>query len=305
MINQQPQCTVYTVPEKTKDGKTFEDIYSDLTAPFPPEAHSERVLGKDKNGKWTYWVYVPWQQIRERLIKVVGLRGFAIETTGYWFDEQGNPIVQIRLNILGVVREGIGYTTTHQSFKGNKSQTTYADAYKNAAEEFGIGAYIDDQEFVIRYLWQNATDAKTKAIAQKLAGQYSLNLKYLRQEAKEAQPKIERTSTSIDQQKADQVRAVRSVTGHSQDNIKAMTGGQHPAKLSSNEFEELLKALVVGAAKSQGHLDETNTKQAYQGLDSMVAIAKASGRTDLGNVAIDWLTNKAPHYRQLPKLIKI
>lgn len=181
-MNQQPQSTIYTVPEKTKDGRTFNDLYPELIAPFPPEAHKERVIGRDRQGKTTYWVYLPWQAIRDRLIQVVGVQGFIFETTGYWLDESGNPVIQVRLNILGVVKEALGFHTAHEKFQGNKSQVTLADAYKNAAEEFGIGAYIDDQPFVIRYLWQNATDQETKLIAQKLAGQHGLKLKRLRQE---------------------------------------------------------------------------------------------------------------------------
>ncbi|GEM_PF-2595107 len=182
-MNQQPQSTTYTVPEKTKDGRTFDKIYPELIAPFPPEAHKERVIGRNRQGRTTYWVYLPWQAIRERLIQVVGVQNFIFETIGYWLDESGNPVIQVRLNILGVVKEALGFHTAHEKFGGNKSQVTLADAYKNAAEEFGIGAYIDDQPFTIRYLWQNATNQETKTIAQKLAGQYGLRLKQLRQEA--------------------------------------------------------------------------------------------------------------------------
>lgn len=307
-MNQQPQATIYEVPQKTQDGRTFEDIYQDLIAPFPPEAHKERVLGKNRNGKQTYWVYLPWQTIRQRLIEVVGIRNFIFETVGYWLDESGNPVVQVRLNILGVVKEGIGYTTSHESFKGNKSQTTYADAYKNAAEEFGIGAYLDDQPYVIRYLWQNATDEQTKQIAQKLAGQYSLRLKTLRQNAKEAQaqtqPKPPAQMPAVNHQQAAQVKAVREATKHTTDNILAITHGKHPASLTQAEFEELLKTLVISKAKSYGYLDQTNTKEAYQGLDGCIAIAKAAGRTDLDQVVINWLTEKAPHYPRFPRLMK-
>jgi hypothetical protein len=68
-------------------------------------------------------------------------------------------VVRCKLTIASVTREGVGNSDAYKeknksggySF-GSPIECATADAFKNAAEMFGIGAYLDDQEFVVRYL---------------------------------------------------------------------------------------------------------------------------------------------------------
>ena len=122
------------------------DIYEQLKAPFPPEDHSDRVL--PGGGKW---VYIPWQKSRDRLSEVCP----------NWECAYSDPlicgdltVIRCRLTIEGVTREGVGNSEAYPDKKryGSPIELARADAFKEAAEQFGIGAYIDDQPFVAQYL---------------------------------------------------------------------------------------------------------------------------------------------------------
>lgn len=131
----------------------LEDILDKLQAPFLPEEHKERKI--PGGGRW---LFVPWQTIRERLNKVAGV---------HWEVRYDQPVVvadylsvKCRLIICGVVREGIGndkaFPELNESGKaktfGAPIENATADAFKNAAEQFGIAAYLDDQKKTIALL---------------------------------------------------------------------------------------------------------------------------------------------------------
>ena len=129
----------------------FQEILIELKKPFPPEDHKEREL---KGGK--KWFFVPWQTIRSRLNEVCP----------EWEVRWENPIllgedcsVVCTLTIAGISRQAIGVATNIEySSKGNVMsrgtgiERAVADGFKNAAENFGVCAYLDDQEFVIKHL---------------------------------------------------------------------------------------------------------------------------------------------------------
>lgn len=129
------------------------DIISQLKQPFDAADHKDRDL--PGGGKW---FYIPWQKIRDRLDEVYP----------GWEMEWGQPqyidkycMVSCTLTIAGVKRQEIGNAQIEiLSSKGNDMsrgtpiERAKADAFKNAAEAFGVGAYLDDQKFVTKWLQQ-------------------------------------------------------------------------------------------------------------------------------------------------------
>jgi len=65
----------------------------------------------------------------------------------------------LQITIARISREAVGNAKITQLSKsgndmsrGTPIERAIADAFKNAAESFGVAAYLDDQKFVIRYL---------------------------------------------------------------------------------------------------------------------------------------------------------
>jgi len=88
----------------------------------------------------------------------------------------GNLKVKMRIavTIAGVSREAIGNAKIQQLSKsgnemsrGTPIERAIADAFKNAAESFGVGAYLDDQEYVVRYL-HNKNDPRWRTLKQQM-----------------------------------------------------------------------------------------------------------------------------------------
>jgi hypothetical protein len=118
---------------------------------FPASDHKKRKVPGGKE-----WWYVPWQLIRQRLDRVC---------PDEWTVEYGQPYylgdlchISCRLTICGIAREGVGSAKLelisnegNDMARGNPIERAVADAFKNAAEQFGIAGYLDEQ-----------TDDKTK-----------------------------------------------------------------------------------------------------------------------------------------------
>lgn len=145
----------------------LKEIFEALTRPFPPEMHQERDL--PGGGRW---LFVPWQAIRDRLNEVCP----------DWQVEYGTPfylekycVVNCKLTICGVTREAWGNAEIELLSKSGKSmargngiERAIADAFKNAAESFGVAAYLDEQsadkrDFTIRYLHSQGDGRGVKA----------------------------------------------------------------------------------------------------------------------------------------------
>ena len=127
------------------------EIIAQLKKPFTPDQHKDRAL----KGGGT-WFFIPWQLIRDRVSEV----------DPNYSQEFGSPqyldkfcYVSCTLTICGVSRQAIGNAEIElissngkNMERGNCIERAIADAFKNAAESFGIAAYLDDQEAVIRTL---------------------------------------------------------------------------------------------------------------------------------------------------------
>jgi hypothetical protein len=134
----------------TPDIERLKAVLTELKKPFQPEDHQERKIP----GGGT-WFFIPWQTIRERIETVV---------PDYEF-EFADPVfvahlctVRCKMTICGVSRTAIGNAELDgNGGRGTPVEVAVADAYKNAAEAFGVAAYLDDQsenkrEFTVNYL---------------------------------------------------------------------------------------------------------------------------------------------------------
>lgn len=134
----------------------FRDIICKLKEPFVPEDHEERDL--PGGGKW---FYVRWQKIRDRLDEVCP----------QWQESYTAPVyldkyctIGCTITINGVSRQRWGNAEIEllsrsgkDMSRGTPIERAVADAFKSAAESFGVAAYLDEQaadkrEFTIRYL---------------------------------------------------------------------------------------------------------------------------------------------------------
>lgn len=129
------------------------ELIEKLKAYFPANAYRDRKL--QGGGKW---FFLKWQTIRDRLDQVVP----------GWSCTYSDPlivgdlvVIRCKMTIAGVTREGVGNSNAYKErtlegqgeYKfGSPVECAVADAFKNAAEQFGVGAHIDDQKALAMYL---------------------------------------------------------------------------------------------------------------------------------------------------------
>ncbi|MEH1902491.1 MAG: Rad52/Rad22 family DNA repair protein [Nostoc sp.] len=125
----------------------LEEILPKLQDWFAPEEHKDRTLRG--GGRW---FYVPHQSITQRLNAVC---------PGHWHTKVNSTniagdytVVMVELTICGVTRTGIGDDKTFPEVNdqgkakiiGTPPVRAFRSAFKDAAEQFGICAYLDDQK---------------------------------------------------------------------------------------------------------------------------------------------------------------
>ncbi|WP_174711343.1 Rad52/Rad22 family DNA repair protein [Nostoc sp. TCL240-02] len=153
-------------------------IQSELKKPFPASLHEFRELPGGKK-----WVFLKWQTIRERLDEV----------TPEWISDYseiqylGNDaICRCGITILGVRKEAIASVPISITSSGGKEMSRgsaadrlAAEALKNTAEAWGVGRYLDDQVFTIRYLWERMSELDDGACGEvrRLSEQYKIQVK--------------------------------------------------------------------------------------------------------------------------------
>ena len=147
------------------------EITQKLDQPFAPEDYKERPLpGGDR------WLYVSWQKYRERLDSVC-----------VWEDSYSDfsypddrCVVTCTITIGGHKRQGVGsvplveYSKSgKECSRGTPEDRAVAQAFKHAAEQWGLGRHIDDQAFLTRYLRQYH-DGRPVAYSRKNQNQYTM-----------------------------------------------------------------------------------------------------------------------------------
>lgn len=127
------------------------EIITHLKTWFPPEAHKERDL--PGGGRW---FYIPWQLIRERFDEVCPDWQVSYSEPTYLGDYCS---ITCTITVQGISKQGVGNaeilllsSSGKNMARGTPIERATADAFKNAAEAWGVGRYLDEQ-----------TDPKTKA----------------------------------------------------------------------------------------------------------------------------------------------
>lgn len=170
------------------------EVLEKLKQPFPPEDHKKRKLPGQGE-----WIFVPWQKIRDRLDQILPLD---------WEVKYSDPVtvgdylvIRCQLTILisqgGITREGLGNDKAFPELNeqgrpkiiGTPPERARADAFRGAAEEFGICGYLDDQAFTRQHVSNN-------------------NHKLSQFRSESARP------TDLDPQYAAKIAQVREVTKH-------------------------------------------------------------------------------------------
>lgn len=140
------------------------DLKQKLKAILPTACHELR----DLPGGGIY-AFIAWQQVRARLDEICN---FEIEFN--------DPVIvddvcciRCTIAIEGTKRQGLGVcSVVKKGIRGTFVESAVADAFKNAAEQFGIGAYLDDPK------WQLQLKTNTSLVAvykQKKLGQHPSN----------------------------------------------------------------------------------------------------------------------------------
>lgn len=154
-------------------------IQAELKKPFPAPLHEIRELP----GGAKKWVFLRWQTVRERLDEVVP--DWTIDHSEIQY-LNNDAICRCGITILGVRKEAIASVPItlmskagNDMARGSAADRLAAEALKNAAETWGIGRYLDDQPFTIRYLWENrySLDDRMLGEIRKLSEQYKLQFK--------------------------------------------------------------------------------------------------------------------------------
>lgn len=264
------------VSEKTPNGKTYREIERDLLEPLPAEWHEIKKLGfsKDLNIN-TYYGFCPWWRLRERLRQIVGSGGFRFEVVETYLSSDGDPVTVGILNILGVEHQGIGYGRSHGSYKGGKEEIAWADAFKNAAEQHGLGAYLDDQRALVLHLLA-AKHPEAKAIADILKVQFIKSRAITAHDLKKARGQVDESPSPSPSQPQDkpqptaiavkpktvvappppdrhylypqhnvQTKAIRELLGMSAEEVLKESFGKHPGDLPLEDYEDLICRLAL------------------------------------------------------------
>lgn len=140
------------------------ELKQNLKATLPIACHELR----DLPGGGIY-AFIAWQQVRNRLDDICN---FEIEFN--------DPVIvddvcciRCTIAIEGVKRQGLGVcSVVKKGIRGTFVESAVADAFKNAAEQFGIGAYLDDP------IWQQQLKTNASLLAvyrQKKTGQHPSN----------------------------------------------------------------------------------------------------------------------------------
>lgn len=210
------------------------DTIGQLKAWFPPEAHKEREL--PGGGKW---FYVPWQLIRERFDEVCP----------DWQVSYSAPVflgeycsITCTIVIAGISKQGVGNaeiqllsSSGRNMARGTPIERATADAFKNAAEVWGVARYLDEQTdpktkaAFVRYM-QRSGDGRAAAyyhqnegsIPQKAAPQTKGKAKPFGASQAVKQPEEQSDDRPITDEQRKRLWSIARKTGYTEAGVKAM-----------------------------------------------------------------------------------
>jgi hypothetical protein len=142
------------------------NIYDLLAEPFPSEV--ERTLTKSG----TRLTYIPVSEVIARLNRVLGVDGWSSETITVQRDHLDPDWVIARVRVTArvdgvtVVRDGVGGQQVKRNKKGeivdlgDEFKGAESDAFKKAAQKFGIGLYLARTEEALYAEQEHYTEDK-------------------------------------------------------------------------------------------------------------------------------------------------
>ena len=264
-------------------------IQAELKKVFPANRHEVR----DLPGGQRKWVYLKWQTIRERLDEVCP--DWVIDYSEIQY--LGNDaICRCGIAILGVRKEAIASVPVslvsskgNEMTRGSAPDRLMAEATKNAAEQWGTGRYLDDQQFTIRYLWEHLKelDEQMQGEVRRLSEQYKIQLSGRQPQAK---PKVE-------------TGFIHAVAGTSAESLitegqrkRLWAIGKNELKLSDDQIKSALRHF--GFERT-----ESITRERYEPLiEYLQSLVKSSTQPDLYPANNDivkqvrFLTKHEPHW---------
>ncbi|MFL9458900.1 hypothetical protein AB0758_48960 [Tolypothrix bouteillei VB521301_2] len=281
-------------------------IQAELKKPFPAKVHEVR----DLPGGGKKWVFLPWQLFRERLDEVCPEWIIDYSEIQYL---NNDAICRAGITILGVRKEAIACvpisvlsSSGKEMTRGTAADRLAAKILKNCGEVWGIGRYIDNQEFTIRYLWERRQelDDKMQSELQRLIQQYKISSGA--SSKSKPQPKVEpspfnKPQTGTSQQVQQQptadlypanntvVKRIRTITGHDANWIYAQCGHygyDRPAMMPPEDLEKLICDMCADFAFSVGAA--VNRTGALTSIQSALNFAKQSGQP-IVDAALMWL----------------
>ncbi|MDF5729470.1 MAG: hypothetical protein PUP92_16015 [Rhizonema sp. PD38] len=153
-------------------------IQSELKQAFPASAHQFREIpGSSKK-----WVFISWQLVRDRLDDVHP--DWIIDYSEIQY-LNNDAVCRCGITILGVRKEAIASVPVsvlsnkgNEMTRGSAPDRLMAEGIKNAGEQWGVGRYLDNQSFTIRYLWDRMKelDDEKAGEVRRLSEQYKIQV---------------------------------------------------------------------------------------------------------------------------------
>ncbi len=227
----------------------LKQIQTELKKVFSPEAHKIRDL--PGGGQW---VYLPWQVVRERLDAVYPAWVIDFSEVQYLNNE---AICRCAITIEGIRKEAIASVPIQILSKSGKDisygsapDRLHGEAVKNAAEAWGVGRYLDNQEFTAKYLSDNLwkLDTKLQGELRKMLMQYKGVWKL--QPQPQAQPQLPPTQTqpanTISQKQIKRLWTIAKNQGLTEEQIRAIIRGngfEHTSEITTSKYEAIINQL--------------------------------------------------------------
>ena len=254
----------------------FREIIVKLKEPFPPHLHQERKL--PGGGRW---FFIPWQSIRERLDEVYP------EWECFWGEPiylGQNCIIQCTIKIAGISRSAPGNapielisSSGKDMSRGTPVERATADAFKNAAEAWGIGRYLDDQDFTVKHM---------RSVGDGRAYKFAIENRQITAGARGETIKPQ-TKVKPNPGHKSLIKQIRTITNHTSAWIYAKCkerGGTEPS--DTKDIWGIIYEMCAEFAVKNGHAD--SIPHASNSISSAIAIAQAAGQ-DLTQATVSWL----------------
>ena len=282
----------------------YKDIADQLTTWFEPSAHKERRLPGGKN-----WFYVPHQIITKRLNDIC---------PGHWESKVNQTMISgeftvifLELTICGVTRTGVGdseqpeYNEAGNSkMIGTPAVRAFRSAFKDAAEQHGICAYLDEQtgdkQKFVQYMQKRGDMRAYKNYRdndwhQTLSNEVKLNTNHRVEDTKYSAAVKSSNGSSprkISEKQISRMMAIANTNGVSEDELKAIItdfGYTNKKDItyiygdSECDYERIIATIQKSAV-----LEEVNTNT----LESSVLLSNSYQKISEGQVKRFWAIAK-------------